>query len=58
MFGCGDNCTTKKQELIRLIESVSEPSVLEAVKDLLNESENIYAWKEPLTFLLTKLSKM
>ncbi|MFM9837254.1 MAG: hypothetical protein ACKVOQ_03255 [Cyclobacteriaceae bacterium] len=41
----------KKQELVRLIESVNDPSVLEAVKDLLNESENIYAWKETLNFL-------
>jgi hypothetical protein len=41
----------QKQELVRLIESVNDPSVLEAVKDLLNESENIYAWKETLNFL-------
>jgi hypothetical protein len=41
----------QKQELVRLIESVSDPSVLEAVKDLLKESESIYAWKETLNFL-------
>ncbi len=41
----------QKQELVRLIESVNDPSVLEAVKDLLNESENMYAWKGTLNFL-------
>jgi hypothetical protein len=41
----------QKQELARLIESVSDPIVLEAVKDLLNESENSYTWKETLNFL-------
>jgi hypothetical protein len=41
----------QKKELVRLIESISDPNILEAVKDLLNESENSYAWKETLNFL-------
>ena len=41
----------QKQEVVRLIESVNDPNVLEAVKDLLNGNSNIYAWKETLNFL-------
>jgi hypothetical protein len=47
----------QKQELVRLIESVNDPSVLEAVKGLLNESESIYAWKETLDFLADEAEK-
>lgn len=41
----------QKQELVRLIESVSDPNVLEAVRNLLNEIENAYAWEKTLNFI-------
>ena len=35
-----ETISQQKQELARMIESVNDPEVLEAVKDLLNESES------------------
>ena len=35
-----ETISQQKQELTRIIESVNDPEVLEAVKDLLNESES------------------
>lgn len=47
----------QKQELVRRIESVNDPVVLEAVKELLNESENIHAWQETLNFFADEAEK-
>lgn len=47
----------QKQELVRRIESVNDPVVLEAVKELLNESENILAWQETLNFFADEAEK-
>ena len=40
-----------------MIESVSDPKVLEAVKNLLSESESIYSWKETLNSLAEQAEK-
>lgn len=52
-----ETITQQKQELFRMIESVSDPNVLEAVKNLLSESESIYAWKETLNSLAEAAEK-
>ncbi|MCE2893371.1 MAG: hypothetical protein LW721_02950 [Flammeovirgaceae bacterium] len=41
----------QKQELVRLIESVSDPNVLEAIRNLLNEIDDADAWKRTLNVI-------
>ena len=40
-----ETISQQKQELTRMIESVNDPEILEAVKDLLDESKSQSVWK-------------
>lgn len=47
----------QKEEIVRMLESVNNLEVLEAVRNLLRESEDVYGWKEPLNVLAEEAEK-